>query len=1767
MGASGAYRSKDKNEKNEINPDNEILLNFSEMAKIFFELYIFKKKLSSEEKDSKEKKQLFSDKCCLIKKSRFKKIKNFYLCDGIFKALKGEEDETNVSFDQSYKKSIINSVFIKQKKKLIENIEKNNNKCLILKDINKINTNEADIKAHDFEIISLKTYKLLNKDKPINEKDIKSEYIINNGKLIIKYNDESLFLIIGNLNNSNDSELFNYEKKVNYKTAILMKEKFELLKSKKYDEQLIKYEESDIINNDYNNCTPLGNKNKLESNDVIQSKNIEIPIPENAEKEIKFLIMYYVNNLELNEKIKLSSSDMNTSFFEEKYYLINKNFINEFKKKYNYEKLNEHIEEILLMNGDINIEVSNSTEESYKKLTDQIFDKLTIKNFINNNNIVSSKLEPETINVEVKDETIKLINIPYNFEILNEKVYSYLNKINNENLIKHDALIKDSKIIFQLTSKIIQNSYHLLINCIYEPSNYNMNYEEIILFKNLDDLKQNFEDMKNRKYELFKQEKLLFLDNLLFKNQDLCKLFILNEELKSNNQQENLLVMTCINFHEEKSKDLDKINEATIKRIKFFIRLFFYYSEILSKINQPIKNQNIEEDYFLVNKLWLDKYKKHYCYDNLLLKFSFWNRDPKIINIYQKYIKNNNNELNDKLIDELFNYKSFELMSCVPANYEEFNNENLQPNTTNINTMNNIQYYDNYELFSKSMIDSLKLTECDLFKKNDIDFKNITCFFGEKRIFLKYYLNQIYTISIGFLYNNYIIVNEMLINSNDEKNILKILGYLKKNGFENLIRSLSFDRRFMSKINESTFVYLLIKYGATFEIINSILEGRNKDLELLLKIMLFNEELKEEIKSPISKNLINNRIKFKKLHLINVDWFNKYKENSNYDKIYNLILKDKKLYDLFCDKNLSYEKKIKEILNNIDTSKIINKNSTYFCEDQIHIKSEFIKVKKNKSLLYYNNFVLITQEIYDLLFEILVYKKGLEDKYVDCLFGDNKILLIINNKSQYVIEVCSIKNNNTIDIEMFLDYDNSDDPENEIKKLINLGFDKYIKNNTFSQNLKDNISPIFDEKQMILGYAYKYNKKISDYSNYQTNYNLKILINLYICNEQLKIFIESGNEDPHKYYLINKNWLQDYKSYYEFDKIINDVKTNSIIKNMIKDMKENKNIFNSSINDKILETIVNYMDDKIKNKLNKKDDNKFINYYSEEPNNEDFDYIDVHNNKNTLKYYNNFELVSENIYSALFFQKNKNKNIFNQIEINRNNNYYLECYSMKNKKLVIKLPKINNKERNILEVVEIDENNNTFIPQYFFIYYYEETIRNHISYIKNRFKFEDYIFMLDVGSNKSTPFYENDNEKQLGEICKYHKKEPKKDDNFNNNFKPENFVEKKYNSIKEEFRNPPLVGAQNVGATCYMNATIQCFSQIEKLVDYFKYDPEKKVENIIYVNKLQKSNCLTTSFKNLIDNFWPSENFPKNKYQHKNSNNKYFAPYEFKEKISKMDPLFAGARANDSKDLVNFIIMTLHQELNEIKMSNENNNQLINNQNMMYNIFLQQSRKENNSIISDIFYAINGSIMQCTFCQEIKINYQNYFFLTFPLEEVRLYKQKQQMIINQNMFMMMNFQPNFFQINQNDSVTIYDCFEYYQQFEFMEGENSIHCNKCQCLRSAQYRSFLVTCPKILIIVLNRGKGIEFNVKLEFDEKLSLQNYININEEKKFDYELIGVVTHMGLSGATGHFIACCKSPINNMWYKYNDDLVTPIYDVKMEVVNYAMPYILFYQKK
>ena len=147
----------------------------------------------------------------------------------------------------------------------------------------------------------------------------------------------------------------------------------------------------------------------------------------------------------------------------------------------------------------------------------------------------------------------------------------------------------------------------------------------------------------------------------------------------------------------------------------------------------------------------------------------------------------------------------------------------------------------------------------------------------------------------------------------------------------------------------------------------------------------------------------------------------------------------------------------------------------------------------------------------------------------------------------------------------------------------------------------------------------------------------------------------------------------------------------------------------------------------------------------------------------------------------------------------------------------------------------------------------------------------------------------------------------------------------------------------------------------------------------------------------------------------------------------------------------------------------------------------------------------------------------------------------------------------------NNVVDIFDCFEFDRRVTLMSGDNSMFCNNCQTSTACSVFTNFVFGPNILIIILNRGKGKEFDVKLNFGEDLNLDNYIE-KKETGVNYKLIGVITHLGESGMGGHFIAFCKDPISLKWYKFNDAFVSPVEDFKKEVIDFGMNYLLFYQK-
>ena len=361
-----------------------------------------------------------------------------------------------------------------------------------------------------------------------------------------------------------------------------------------------------------------------------------------------------------------------------------------------------------------------------------------------------------------------------------------------------------------------------------------------------------------------------------------------------------------------------------------------------------------------------------------------------------------------------------------------------------------------------------------------------------------------------------------------------------------------------------------------------------------------------------------------------------------------------------------------------------------------------------------------------------------------------------------------------------------------------------------------------------------------------------------------------------------------------------------------------------------------------------------------------------------------------------------------------------------------------------------------------------------------------------------------------------------------------NEYKKEIEKLKEQLEQnkiPEPNGLDNIGATCYMNATLQSLSNTPELRNYFlnKYVPNK--------NKI-----MSNEFYIVLTNLWKKKN-----------PNKSYPPHSFKNVLSQLNPLFAGIQANDSRDLINFLLERFHKELNEAP-NQQNNNYLITqndqlNEDKMFNLFLNEFKNKYRSIISDLFYGIMETKSKCQGCGNIKYNFQVYSFLEFPLEQVNKYC----LIKGQRN----NSQSN----NKNPDVNLYECFNYYGNVELMKGDNQMFCNICQRNCDALYSTNLYSLPNYLIINLNRGKGAIYECKINYPEKLNLLNFVTFQDGGNTYFELYSVISHIGPSSMSGHFVAYCK--YENKWYKYNDSFVTPC--TKKNEYNDGMPYILFYK--
>ena len=1234
--------------------------------------------------------------------------------------------------------------------------------------------------------------------------------------------------------------------------------------------------------------SPKSNNKTINNNDDIKDN-----------KYIKdiFSILLSIFTFEKKLKNSIDKSNKENSLPFQNIVLLSSNFVNDFKNcVLFFDKIVSFLEKI-------NIDQDYNYEEVlYKFYKDE-------KGKEYYNLILNNEKKIEKYNVENKEyfffekkefmTSSKQENIyPDKFYISDNNIFSkIMNKLNKNfesEEISFDLFFKHGKIALKPNKDSIfnkyNNNYSLFLYSLRKENNSNeINFiPEIKLLFEKNENRFNFlKEIINNNTEVFSYNNLILEEKYEFRS------YLINEN-KAIEPMKNQMKEFSLN---------NKVN-------KYLSYLIIIYNEN-TKIKNELYLQSIaqEKEFYLINRKYMNQLE-----NIIFFKEFINNRNIDTIKNLDLDINYYNNEIENNLKDVFKDFTTNYLLK-IDENKLIFDNENIY-NISKKEFVNKekikLYYYDDCQIINQKLYLLLNQIDKNLLTKVQL----INPILNDNKIFFSFNSNIINIETLNEN-NNTLIMEDIIYSESSEellniREIFKTAGYL---GMKNYLNNKKIDIIFNSYSSHIN-IYSLSRKKETYKNEKYL----SSKLKTLILLSLFEKNSTKYYK----------RNKTEKVFLMNKDWLIHYQ----YDKIKSLIEKievnnyinNQNQLNLSIDSNQMND--IISLLDNEELLKIdeyISKLQEYNnipCE----AKSEKLKLKDNKIIFIYNNFFMINKEfthIFNLYFSEFFNCNNIT--YVSHAKGD---IIIIDKFQQYSLFFGKISYKNfAFDIEFIFDFNDSYHLEKECINLLNKEIIEYIQEKTIfnDNNILNIISPIF-ENDGIIGYCYKYSSKSNnkydiDCFDYLSNDNLLKAIKLYFFYREFSEKIKEIKYNKNEYYLININLMSEIKINYKY-----------------KQIKE------------ILDTI-NFSDKNKKYILSiKRLPNDIITYFKENTIKKEYekeliepDIIpikDIKEKEKSFMIYDKFEILEKEMVQNLFD------------EVYRFENNCLKCEINEGKIIILYPSNFSGNDKNISVIGQLNYENH-FLIEYILIYNDDISQICHSLNIKGNL--ESYLSSLQLYEN-SAPIVD-ENFKELGTIIKYsneisnyisdnllikekEKKEIINDINNNSNkeslysFNEKNENDKKidegvvfdepnnneideYNldyktdspEIKVNFIRSPKIGLQNIGATCYMNATLQCFCHIEKFVNFIKYS-----QQVITIVKKDKNN-LTSSFKLLIEKLWPNnyyESYPQ----------KYYEPEEFKNKISKLNPLFEGIAANDAKDLVNFIIMKLHQELNKAKKGN-----------------------------------------------------------------------------------------------------------------------------------------------------------------------------------------------------------------------------------------------------
>lgn len=182
-----------------------------------------------------------------------------------------------------------------------------------------------------------------------------------------------------------------------------------------------------------------------------------------------------------------------------------------------------------------------------------------------------------------------------------------------------------------------------------------------------------------------------------------------------------------------------------------------------------------------------------------------------------------------------------------------------------------------------------------------------------------------------------------------------------------------------------------------------------------------------------------------------------------------------------------------------------------------------------------------------------------------------------------------------------------------------------------------------------------------------------------------------------------------------------------------------------------------------------------------------------------------------------------------------------------------------------------------------------------------------------------------------------------------------------------------LVGLQNMGNTCYMNAALQCLTHTTPLVHYFLEDLHIKQ----FPHLFKADNNITNEFAKLVKQIWKARNYSN------------VVPQSMRLALIRKRPQFSGFHQNDSQEVLGIFLEDLHNDLNSIKspVSHENPDYDGQSDEDLSSIYWMNHLRRDASLIVSMFQGQFKTHLQCTSCYHEIVKYHPFLFLSVSLPE------------------------------------------------------------------------------------------------------------------------------------------------------------------------------------